>query len=462
MIKFSIVIPVLNEMERINNLINHLGNIFSDRNFEVIISDGDQNGSTINSIEKSRGNNIIKILSPEGRALQMNRGADIAAGDVIIFLHADTTLPVNAADEIEYIFSDNAVKAGAFDFEFDVKSFGMNIISLFARRRSRITRVPFGDQGIFIRREYFKQIGGYRIIPLMEDVELMKRIRKMGDRIYISKLRVTTSAGKWMNDGLVRNTLRNWRNQLLYFCGWNPGKLAGYYYAANKKLVIFLLMFFISMTASAGNTIHLGFNNLSEWEQLNFPKIKTHSRYSIIQENGKNILQCESNASASGLILKKTFNIYTYNKLKWKWKISNVYNNADPKKKSGDDFPIRIYIIFKYNPDKATLFEKTKYNTAKLIYGEYPPHSSVNYVWSSKVIPERMITSPYTGRVKLILLQKGNEKLNMWVTEEVNILEDYRKAFGENPPETASLAIMNDSDNTGESAKSFVEWIEVK
>ena len=228
------------------------------------------------------------------------------------------------------------------------------------------------------------------------------------------------------------------------------------------RTLLIIILLLLSPAVSADNTINLGFNNLSEWEPLKFPKIKTHSRYSIVQENGKNILQCESNASASGLILKKTFNIYKYSKLKWKWKISNVYNNADPRKKSGDDFPIRIYIIFKYNPEKATLYEKTKYNAAKLIYGEYPPHSSVNYVWSSRVIPERLITSPYTDRVKLILLQKGPEKVNTWITEEVNILEDYKRAFGENPPETASLAIMSDSDNTGESARAFIEYIQVK
>ncbi len=228
------------------------------------------------------------------------------------------------------------------------------------------------------------------------------------------------------------------------------------------RALIIILLLFLSLTVSADNAINLGFNNLSEWEPLKFPKIKTYSRYSIVPENGKNILLCESNASASGLILKKTFNIYQYNRLKWKWKVSNVYNNADPRKKSGDDFPIRIYIIFKYNPEKATLYEKTKYNAAKLIYEEYPPHSSVNYVWSSSVIPERMITSPYTDRVKLILLQKGPEKVNKWITEEVNILEDYKRAFGENPPETASLAIMSDSDNTGESAKAFIEYIQIK
>jgi len=459
--EFSIIIPVLNESERINDLINHTSGIFQGFDFEIIVCDGDENGSTINSITTSNNLKVIKILSPKGRAIQMNKGADAASGDVLIFLHADTKLPDGAAEEILSVFNDNKITAGAFDLSFDVNSSGMNLIAIFARRRSRITRIPFGDQAIFIRRCYFKEIGGYKAIPLMEDVELMTRLRRRGEKIYISKFRVVTSAGKWMNEGIVKNTLRNWRNQILYKLGWNPEKLARYYYISKKPgIIIFLLL--IGLSAYAGNVIRLEFNNLDDWEQLNFPKIKKHSTYSIIQEKNKNILLCESNGSASGLILKKTFNIYNYSKLKWKWKISNVFSNGDPLKKSGDDYPVRVYIIFKYDPDKASLYEKAKYNAAKLIYGEYPPHSSVNYVWSSRVIPDKIITSPYTERVKLILLQKGNEKVNTWVTEEVNILEDYRRAYGENPPETASLAIMSDSDNTGESAKAYIEYIEVK
>lgn len=456
--KFSIVIPVLNESDGINELIVHVKNIFINYSYEIIVSDGDENGSTVNVID-DRG--VVKVLSPKGRGIQMNRGAAVSSGDVILFLHADTLLPDRAAEEIAAVCEDKRTAAGAFDLDFDSGIFMMKIVALFARRRSRITRVPFGDQAIFIRSEYFKSLGGYREIPLMEDVELMKRIRVSGGRIFISKLRVVTSARKWINEGIVKNTLRNWRNRLLYSLGWSPEKLARYYYKSGKCVII-MMLFFISISAAADIAIHLGFNNLSEWEPVNFPKIKNHSRYSVINEKGKNILQCETDASASGLILKRTFSIYSYNKLKWKWKISNVYRNADPLKKSGDDYPVRIYILFKYNPDTATIFEKIMYNAAKLIYGEYPPHSSVNYVWSSREIPESLITSPYTERVKMILLEKGESRLNTWVTEEVDILEDYRKAFGKNPPETASLAIMSDSDNTGESAKAFIEYIEVK
>ncbi len=225
------------------------------------------------------------------------------------------------------------------------------------------------------------------------------------------------------------------------------------------------VLIFLMLTGTAvfpDSKLHIEFNNLSDWEALNFPKIKNHSIYSISSEKGRNILQCETNGSASGLIYKKTFNIYNYKKLRWKWKVTNIYNNADPFKKSGDDYPVRIYIIFKYDPDRATLYEKAMYNAAKVVYGEYPPRSSLNYVWSSAVIDRRIITSPFTDRVKIVLLEKGAEKVNTWVTEEVNIFDDYRKAFGTNPPETASLAIMSDSDNTGQAAKACIEYIDIE
>jgi len=228
--KFSIIIPVLNESDRINELLNHLEMVFNGYDFEIIISDGDESGSTIKNIKSPVNINLKKILSPKGRAVQMNRGADAGAGEIFIFLHADTLLPREAAKEILTAFGGSQISAGAFDFEFDTKSSALNLISFIARWRSRFTRIPFGDQAVFIRSAFFNRLGGYREIPLMEDVELMKRIRSSGEKIYISKFRVITSARKWLNDGILKNTLRNWRNQILYSAGWSTEKLAEYYY----------------------------------------------------------------------------------------------------------------------------------------------------------------------------------------------------------------------------------------
>ncbi len=203
------------------------------------------------------------------------------------------------------------------------------------------------------------------------------------------------------------------------------------------------------------------FNSLDDWKPLYFPKIKRHSIYTVVKEQNGSYLKAESNASASGIIYRKEFNVYDYPKIKWRWKISNAYKKADPEKKAGDDYPIRIYVIFKYDPETASFFQRIRYGLAKIIYGEYPPQSSLNYVWANSTYPEKIITNPYASEAKMISMEAGGEKAGQWITEEADILEDYKKAFGVQPPAIADIAIMNDSDNTGESSVSYVDYIEV-
>jgi hypothetical protein len=203
------------------------------------------------------------------------------------------------------------------------------------------------------------------------------------------------------------------------------------------------------------------FNSLDNWKPFTFPKIPRHSTYSIQKEGEKSFLVAHADNSASGIIYTRSFNIYKTLIIKWKWKISNVYQTGDEKKKSGDDYPLRIYVVFKYNPDRAGLFERAQYKALKLIYGEYPPHSSINYIWANKKYSERILPNPYTAKTQMILLQKGAEHTGIWIEERTNALEDYRKAFGTEPPTEASIAVMSDADNTGEKATGYIEYIEV-
>lgn len=203
------------------------------------------------------------------------------------------------------------------------------------------------------------------------------------------------------------------------------------------------------------------FETLASWKPLTFPKIPRHSVYHIEKEGAKSILAAEANASASGILYTRSFNIYKTPVIKWRWKVSNTYLAGDEKKKSGDDYPLRIYVVFKYDPEKAGVFEKAQYAAAKLIYGEYPPHSSLNYIWANKKYPERIIPNTYTAKAQMILLQKGPERKGQWIEERVNALADYRKAFGADPPLEASIAIMADADNTGEKSTGYVDYIEV-
>jgi hypothetical protein len=172
-------------------------------------------------------------------------------------------------------------------------------------------------------------------------------------------------------------------------------------------------------------------------------------------------LKAGSNASASGLVLKREFAVRRLSYLRWKWKVDNVYSKGNPLERSGDDYPIRVYVIFRFDPDQAGFFDKVKYGIAKKLYGEYPPHSSLNYVWASRDAGTKMYANPYTDRAMMIVLQQGAAHAGQWISEEVNMLEDYRKAFGSEPPAAASIAIMNDSDNTGEQSVSYVGFLEV-
>ena len=222
-----------------------------------------------------------------------------------------------------------------------------------------------------------------------------------------------------------------------------------------RLLILFLL--FLSFL-DAKTLLKEDFNSLNNWVPLNFEKIKKHSTYKVKDS----VLIAKSDASASGIIFKKTYDIYKYPVLSFKWKINNIYKKGDATTKDGDDYPIRIYIMFQYNPDKASFFDSVKYGLAKSIYGKYPPHSALNYIWANKKQKKRIITSAYTDKAKMIVTDFGDKYLNVWREHSVNVLKDYKEAFGQNPPAKVSLAIMTDSDNTKESSLSYIDFIEVK
>jgi len=203
------------------------------------------------------------------------------------------------------------------------------------------------------------------------------------------------------------------------------------------------------------------FHDLAQWQPLLFPKIPQHSVYTVVREGDRSFLRAESNASASGLLYRKDYDVFDYPKVRWRWKVENVYQKGNAEEKSGDDYPIRIYIIFKYDPGTASFGQRLKYGIAKTIYGEYPPHSSLNYIWANRKHMQRIISNPFASEAKMVILEAGAEKAGQWVEEDVDILADYRRAFGAEPPAEASLAVMNDSDNTGERSVSYVDYIEV-
>jgi hypothetical protein len=203
------------------------------------------------------------------------------------------------------------------------------------------------------------------------------------------------------------------------------------------------------------------FANLDNWKPFTFPKIKSHSTYTIESDAAGSYLRADSSASASAIVYRESFDVYVHPRVKWRWKVRNVYAKGNARSKEGDDYPLRVYIMFEYDPEKAGFGDRIKYGFAKSLYGEYPPHSSLSYVWASTVDPDAFVVSPYTDKAVMVLLEKGAEKTGTWVDEEIDILTDYQRAFGTKPPARARIAIMNDSDNTGESSVSWMDHIEV-
>ena len=209
-IKFSIIVPVFHEEEWINALIEYLNNLDLHKDIEIIVVDGAREKNTLKAIHN---NQVIKIPSEKGRAKQMNVGASAAKGEILIFLHADTELPMHAFQRIQSLIERKEYVGGAFDLGIKSDKFIFKMIGTLSSLRSRLNRIPFGDQAIFIRREYFNQIGGYKEIPLMEDVELMRRIKKSDSKIWIFHDRVMTSSRRWEKEGVIYCTLRNWTLQ---------------------------------------------------------------------------------------------------------------------------------------------------------------------------------------------------------------------------------------------------------
>ena len=224
--RFSVIIPVFNEDALINATIEHLDSLSGKASLEIIVVDGDKSGKTIGAV---RDGNVKTAISEKGRGNQMNRGAALAEGDIAIFLHADTRLPLDAFALIESALRDPGRQAGAFDLAIASGRPIYRMIAKIASLRSRITRIPYGDQAHFFRRNYFQDIGGFANIPLMEDVEIMGRIKKRGERITIIKRAVTTSSRRWEKEGILRCTLRNWLLICLYFFGVSPERLSIFY-----------------------------------------------------------------------------------------------------------------------------------------------------------------------------------------------------------------------------------------
>jgi rSAM/selenodomain-associated transferase 2 len=200
----SVIIPALNEAENIQSTIQST----RDRDVEILVVDG---GSTDPTVEQAIQAGARIVISPKGRAVQQNVGAAEARGDVLLFLHADTRLSPGYVAKIFEVLMDTKIVAGAFRFRTMLQHPYMKGVEAMVNARSRLLNLPYGDQGLFMRKALFREMGGFPEVPIAEDLLLVRQITKRG-RIRIAAGYAVTSARRWQTLGMVRTT---WINCLI-------------------------------------------------------------------------------------------------------------------------------------------------------------------------------------------------------------------------------------------------------
>ena len=221
--KLTVIVPTLNEAAHLAASLSSLP-----REAEVVVADG---GSVDETISMATRSGARVVTGSRGRALQMNRGADAARGDTLLFLHADCTLGPDAYDQIQTELDNNDgddVVGGSFRMSIRDASWGLKWIAATSNARARYLQTPYGDQAIFVRRSTFEKLGGFPDIPFMEDVALVRKLKRLGKLVCVDET-VTTGARHWKQLGPMRTTLLNWSMVTLYLLGVPVQRLEPYY-----------------------------------------------------------------------------------------------------------------------------------------------------------------------------------------------------------------------------------------
>lgn len=222
---FSIIIPVWREAEAAPGVVSHVRERFKNYPYEIIIVDGEPEATTLQHLQPAEG--LLLLRSAKGRGVQIATGVAASCHDHILVLHADTILPADAPEVILRTLKDAG--AGAFSLRIDDPHPLFRWIERGVRLRNRFSNTPYGDQAQFFRRSALAVAGGFPQLPLMEDVAVMRNLRRNGETVQIAGSAVLTSARRWKKEGILRRSIKNRILMLLYLAGVKPDRLTTWY-----------------------------------------------------------------------------------------------------------------------------------------------------------------------------------------------------------------------------------------
>lgn len=200
--------------------------------------------------------------------------------------------------------------------------------------------------------------------------------------------------------------------------------------------------------------------SIEPWAFADQPR---HTRYSLVEDEGRVVLRAQAEASTSGLVRPIRVSPRTHPILVWRWKAANLVQHGDLAKKEGDDFALRVYVTFDVDPDTLPAGDRLKLSFARMLYGDRVPRAALCYVWDARAPRGMMRPNPYSDRVRMIVAESGTEHVGRWVQNERNVMEDYRLAFGTTTvPDVNGVIVSTDTDNTGETVEAYYGDIEFR
>jgi len=196
-------------------------------------------------------------------------------------------------------------------------------------------------------------------------------------------------------------------------------------------------------------------NGLPEgWEPLVFDRIETTTKYDLVDE-GIQVVRARARASASGLVRPVRVDLRTHPILRWCWRVSHVLERGDVRRKDGDDYAARIYVTFAYDPDRVGVWKRLRYLAARAIRGDLPLHA-ITYIWANRAPLGDAVDNAYAGSfVKMLPVDTGSTHVGTWRVHERNVYEDFVRVFGEEPTDVNGVALMTDTDDTGEAVTAW-------